>query len=564
MDLQSIRGRLLLGFGIIVALLVVAGVSGRLTMTELANTTRTTLTGVQEESRLSAALSGDVAEEIEAAGHYLALPDSTVQAEYRSQGWEAHQIQRQMNNRPGQTADEIAMVARIDSRLSRMEVLYSRAHRLADLGRWAMAQQQAAAARPVVDSLLGDIKQLGQVKTQKVSAAGAMLQREIAQRAFLLAALIFAALVIAGGVVWVTMRSITRPLDALVAHARRLNTGDLAARLPDDFPGEFQVLASAMNQTSDSLSRIVSGVARTADDVAESAHDLASVSEQISLAAGQMASAMSEVSTGAEVQVHQLRTVDASLVAMQQRADGVFSGAAQVASLAQSIEDAAQAKRQEIERALGILLEARTTVQRAGSEVTELNETAADINRFVGLVSRIAEQTNLLALNAAIEAARAGAAGRGFAVVADEVRKLAEQTQSAADDIVAMTGLVTKRVSSTSAAMETGMARMGEIERVSRDIEEALATITGAATRMRSAAAAVTQAAEENAAAVQTAASGIAGMANTAESHASAAQEVSASTEEQSAACEEMSTASATLLQGSVTLRELVGGLKVG
>jgi len=271
---------------------------------------------------------------------------------------------------------------------------------------------------------------------------------------------------------------------------------------------------------------------------------------------------MNEVTIGAEQQVAQLREVDEALQSIREGAEGVLAGAEEVGMLAGTIEESAQAKRSEIARALTILLDVRTTVGEASREVAELNTVAEDINRFVGSVSRIAEQTNLLALNAAIEAARAGQAGRGFAVVADEVRKLAEQAQAAADDVIQLTRVVTKRVANTSRSMAAGVASVGEIEKVSREIDAALSTIGSAAERTRVAASNVTEAAQGNMQVVEVAATGITAIAKTAEGHAAAAEEVSASTEEQSAACEEMSSASTMLLHGSTELKKLVGGLR--
>ncbi|MGI8843025.1 MAG: methyl-accepting chemotaxis protein, partial [Gemmatimonadaceae bacterium] len=236
----------------------------------------------------------------------------------------------------------------------------------------------------------------------------------------------------------------------------------------------------------------------------------------------------------------------------------------EVKQLAQEIESSAESKRAQIERALGILVDMRGVVQRAAAEATTLNRTTTEINGFVTSVSQIAEQTNLLALNAAIEAARAGDAGRGFAVVADEVRKLAEQAQGAARDIVQLTHVVSSRVGSTSKAMEAGVSKVGEIERVSLELDSALTTITESAERTRLAAGRVTRAAQENAASVMTAAAGIASISRTAEGHAAAAEEVCASAQEQSAACEEMNSASSELLAGSAQLRDLVRGLQPG
>ena len=562
--LGSIRGRLVVGLVILVALLTIAVAYGRSSMTDMSAVIGRTLAEVQEEARLSSALSATIAQEIESAAHYLETRDMSAQAAFRRLGLAAHRIQREMNGLPGQTAAEVALVASIDSKLSDLENHYARAHRLADLGRMQPALREAQRTREITDALLADIAQLGQLKARKMAAASRQLTEEAARRSWLLVFFVVLALLAGSTVIGWVIYSIARHLRHLVQHAKELSQGNLTVRTTGDMPGEFEVLARALNHTGESLATVVSVVAKTADDVADAAQDLASVSEQIALSANQMASAMSEVTAGAETQVSELRSIDAALQSLRQRAGGVRDGAAEVNSLASAIERAAAEKRSEVERALAILMDVRATVQSAAAEVVALNDTTADITRFVGTVSRIAEQTNLLALNAAIEAARAGQAGRGFAVVADEVRKLAEQAQTAADEIVQMTGMVTARVSRTSTAMESGVSRVGEIERVSREIDDALTIISSAAERTRLAATTVSTAAEENEAVLVGAATGIASIARTAEGHAATAEEVSASTEEQSAACEQMNSASTHLTDGSTLLRELVKGLRTG
>lgn len=559
---QTIRGLLLAGFTALSFLVVVSGVLGGWSMVTTSRVISETLEGVQDEARLSSQFASSIAQEIAAARSYLDRRDSSTAREFTHQGWEAHRIQRAMNNLRAQSPEEIALLAVVDATLSDMEVRYARAHRLADLGRADAALAEAEAATPLVTRLLGDVERLGQMKARKVATAADNLQRSTTKRTVFLGALTVVAVSLALIVVITTVRRVADPLSRLVTHARQLSEGNFTARTTGDMPGEFRILASAMNQTGESLARIVSVLVQTAKDVATSARDLSSVSEQVSGTAGETAAAMNEVSVGAEKQVKQLRWIDTSLQSMRDAAHSVLDGAQQVTSLAEAIEQSAGAKRIEVVRTLGILIDVRDTVQRASVEVKALNATAADINRFVEAVSRIAEQTNLLALNAAIEAARAGKAGKGFAVVADEVRKLAEQTQVAANDIVQMTAVVTQRVASTTEAMKVGVSHVAEIETVSHDIDEALTAITEAAERTRVAARGVAEAAQGNADAVAGASTSVMSIARTAEHHATAAQQVTASTQEQSAACEQMSSATAQLLETSTQLKGLVDNLK--
>ncbi|HEX8851627.1 MAG TPA: methyl-accepting chemotaxis protein [Gemmatimonadaceae bacterium] len=562
--LGSIRGILHLGLGTLVILLAIAGALGFHGMRSMSRETTASFTQVQEQAKLSARLSADVAQQLQAATGYLDSRDTATLAEFRSLGWDAHATQRLMNARRGQSAQEVALTASIDERLSQVETHFARAHRLADLGRLDAARAEARLARPIAAQLLGDMDRLGEAKARKVADASRDLSRYAVRRSIVLIVLIGFALVLAALVVVRTVRQVSGPLTDLVQHAMAFSDGDLTVRTTREMPREFEILAQALNHTGESLSKIVAVVATTSDSVAQSAHDLSSVSTQLSESAGQTSSSMGSVSSGAEQQVTELRQISDALREIRTQALGVLSGAAEVNGLAASIEQTSQARRRELERTVGILTDVKKTVEQASAEVGVLNDTAADINRFVATVSQIAEQTNLLALNAAIEAARAGKAGRGFAVVADEVRKLAEQAQTAADEIVVMTGRVTERVTSTTRVMVTSASKVGEIERISKDIEDALTTIAGAAERTRHAAGNVANAADLNVKVVSTAAESIGSVARAAENHAAAAEQVSAATQEQSAACEQMSAASAELLEGSSLLREMVKGLRVG
>ncbi len=94
------------------------------------------------------------------------------------------------------------------------------------------------------------------------------------------------------------------------------------------------------------------------------------------------------------------------------------------------------------------------TVFNAVDQIRKLELKTQEIGNIANVINSISEQTNLLALNAAIEAARAGESGRGFAVVADEVRTLAQRTGEATSEIENMLKEITKESGASVEAME--------------------------------------------------------------------------------------------------------------
>jgi methyl-accepting chemotaxis protein len=559
---SGIRSRLVLGFGIVLVLLAIAGTVGWRSMTVLSGAIRQSMQGVEQDARLSATLSTDVAREIAVAAQYIEHGGAAA-AQFDSLRWQTHRTQRQLLRREGQTQEEVELVVGIDQQLSEAEIRYVAARRLAELGRADEASAQTDTARGIEAAMLGDLGKLAQVKGARVAAAERELEGDAAAWRLILAGLLLTALVIGIAVVIAVLRSITGPLYQLAAHAGRLSEGDLTARTEDRLPDELHILATAMNRTSDSLSRIGAGAGQAADGIAASATDLTAISVKLAAAVGDVTQSIEQVSEGATGQVKQLQRVDGALRAMLDTAQRMVLEVREVAALAASIEREAQARRNETERTISTLFKIKATVEAAAAETVALNAAVADVSSFVRTVNEIAEQTNLLGLNAAIEAARAGDEGRGFAVVADQVRKLAAQAREGAENVAVLTRTITQRVNSTALAMEAGATHVEEIERVAHAVEGALTTIADAAERTRVAADRVTSLAEGNASAAVEAATGVAAVAETAVVHAEAAEGVRAATQQQESACRLVAEATERLTGSAGELRSLVGGLRV-
>lgn len=114
---------------------------------------------------------------------------------------------------------------------------------------------------------------------------------------------------------------------------------------------------------------------------------------------------------------------------------------------------------QVVEHTLHDMETIRRKVDVIVNQIAQLQEQAQQVASITNVVSDLAGQTNMLALNAAIEAVRAGSHGKGFSVVATEIRKLADQSKGSAEQIqdliTNIQTAVAKTVSSASDGCET-------------------------------------------------------------------------------------------------------------
>ncbi|MBB5018648.1 methyl-accepting chemotaxis protein [Chitinivorax tropicus] len=262
---------------------------------------------------------------------------------------------------------------------------------------------------------------------------------------------------------WLIARSITKPLgDLQVIMADIEQSGDLTRKIPSIGNDEISHTSHAFNNLIESLRLALNEAQRSAAELRDASLNLNNASEQVSKASGMQVEAASSTAAAVEQM-----TVSIGLVASNSR--DVEYDAKMGLDLSRKSTDIANTTSKEIKLIADVISQ---STQVIGS----LSQRSQEIGGIAQVIKDIADQTNLLALNAAIEAARAGEQGRGFAVVADEVRKLAERTSQATAEISRVIDAVQQDTHSAVRSMSDASERVNKgvtlTEQVSSSLDE--------------------------------------------------------------------------------------------
>ncbi|WP_300742278.1 methyl-accepting chemotaxis protein [uncultured Brachyspira sp.] len=211
--------------------------------------------------------------------------------------------------------------------------------------------------------------------------------------------------------IFMYIKSITKPLDELVLISREFSNGDLTSTHRNiKRKDELGVLANSFFDMRDRLSDIIIKVRTSADEIRMNAKELSTGSVDLSKRTEAQAASLEETASS-----------------MEQMASTIKSSADQSVEGNKMMIDSREA----IQNAGEIILDTTKNIE-------EVYDASTKIKDITKIIEDIAFQTNILALNAAVEAARAGDMGKGFAVVASEVRNLAQTTQSSVKDITTL------------------------------------------------------------------------------------------------------------------------------
>lgn len=199
----------------------------------------------------------------------------------------------------------------------------------------------------------------------------------------------------------VSLKSYIRDLGEVL---HEMSRGNMLAMPQIEYDGDFSTIEKSLKKIQKSLNHTFSEINKSSNLVAEEAN-------QVSADAQSLANGAAEQSE-----------VIQSLIDM-------------LAKLSESSANNSRTTKNAAEHAVKAgdqVKYCNEKMQNAADAMTEITNSALQIEKIIATIEDIAYQTNILALNAEIEAAAAGPAGKGFAVVADEVRNLANKSDKAA------------------------------------------------------------------------------------------------------------------------------------
>ena len=312
-----------------------------------------------------------------------------------------------------------------------------------------------AQLRPILGAYKNAILNFIELSKKQVHTAQTDAQAEHEQARSLLMGLSVIALGLAALVGWLIARSILGELGGEPKEAadlaRAVALGDFT-RNTNITSTNAASLMSSLVEMQKNLATVVSNVRTGAEGVATASAEISQGNNDLSARTESQASALEETAASME----------------------------ELSSTVKQNADSARQANQLAANASTVAIRGGEVVGQVVETMKGINESSRKISDIISVIDGIAFQTNILALNAAVEAARAGEQGRGFAVVASEVRSLAGRSAEAAKEIKILINTSVERVEQGTALVDEAGSTMSEVVASIRRVTDIMGEISAA------------------------------------------------------------------------------------
>lgn len=329
------------------------------------------------------------------------------------------------------------------------------------------------------------IDDLQNFQIQRINDSKTTAKNVITRSQWVITAILLLAVVCVVVFASVFTRMLVGPMTVVVKAAEGIARGELNQVIHDNAKDETGV----MLRTLDSMQTLLR---ETISEIQGSARQLARTAEELSVVTNHSTHSIDSQNQQLEQAASAITELTSSIEEVARNADETSNDAGDSDALAieghQKFENSSN-------MVSGLLKELESNV----SGLDTLAGNIKNIGSVLDVIREIAEQTNLLALNAAIEAARAGESGRGFAVVADEVRALARRTQESTEEIEQMIQVLQAGSSEMVASIDKSFNAAKNTQSVAQEAGEALIQISASISRIKDKTFTVATATEEQA-----------------------------------------------------------------